>query len=354
MYIFAIVLTTQLGDHTAPERFMDPYWVRDDDPTGVELFGSMGDSMMTLFTRGLLCDNLAETLQAIKDRGGEWVCEGEGDDQACSRQGGSVLLAWVFIVFMIISAFCILNMLVGILCEVIEGTADAENEIANMVHLRTGIEDAFRRIDESGNHDNLITMQEWLPMKSDENVRESFMNIGVEEEFLDLRLDQLEEHLFGRIDKHKLLDPDDWLPPETFKAATPSSGKGPGIPLDDFVSAILDVRPDEPAGFLDLEILQTRVERDERTFNWKCDRIEAALLKRMSMLGQLCPGYIYQQLPEDLAQLVTMDPNSDPGPQPRHAAKIASVDSTYQAFGLLTQAQPKEGAEPMVVQPVSP
>merc|ERR1719271_2332511 len=117
MYVFAIVLTAQIGDPYAPEHTMDPYWVTDEDPTAIELFGSLGDSMMSLFTRGMLADNLAETLQAIKDAGGEIICEdiekyangsyvrvfeGEAgptdrqiiDSTVCSRTGGSLILFW--------------------------------------------------------------------------------------------------------------------------------------------------------------------------------------------------------------------------------------------------------------------
>merc|ERR1719305_1098578 len=126
MYVFAIVLTAQLGDSESPEKLDLPYWIRDADPTGQELFGSMGDSMMSLFTRGMLCDNLAETLEAIKDRGGEWNCYDIDGEEVCRREGGSVLLLWVFMTWMIISAMMLLNMLVGILCEVIDGTAKSE------------------------------------------------------------------------------------------------------------------------------------------------------------------------------------------------------------------------------------
>jgi hypothetical protein len=284
MYIFAIVFTAQLGDPDAPERKMDPYWVRDADPTGVELFGSMGDSMMSLFTRGLLGDNLAETLQAIKDRGGmaegDFSCEDPSDVETCERTGGALWLMWVFILFMIISAFCVLNMLVGILCEVIDGTAKDEMEQNNVLSLRSSIFDSFASVistmDTSG--DDHITKNEWKAMRLNEAVRSAFVGIGVEEEFLDLRLDQMEEHLFGRIDKNKLLDQETrWMPED------PDPDDSTGVPMDEFVGHILDVRPDVPASYLDLEILQMRAEKDERAFNAQCDRIENMIHERMNI-----------------------------------------------------------------------
>lgn len=283
MYIFAIVFTAQIGDVNAPERKLDPYWVRDTDPTSVELFGSMGDSMMTLFTRGLLGDNLAETLQAIKDRGGPWECEVEGDLDTCGREGGHLWLMWVFILFMIISAFCILNMLVGILCEVIDGTAKEEEERSHVVHLTSSICNVFRSIDLSG--DEHITVDEWKVMRLNESVRSAFVGIGVEEDFLDLRLDQMEEHLFGRLDKHKLLDKEkSWIPDG------PERDDAKGVPLEEFVNHILEIRPDVAASYLDLEVLLTRAERDEQAFDAECDVIEARLLARRNMIEQFSEG----------------------------------------------------------------
>merc|ERR1719486_144866 len=99
MYVFAIVLTAQIGDPYAPEHmgdrgYLGPYWVVDEDPTAIELFGSMGDSMMSLFTRGMLFDNYAETLLAIKDRGGDWVCHDIDGEEVRGREGGQLWLMW--------------------------------------------------------------------------------------------------------------------------------------------------------------------------------------------------------------------------------------------------------------------
>jgi len=286
MYIFAIVFTGQIGDNNAPEHKMDPYYVTDGDPTAVELFGSMGDSMMSLFTRGLLGDNLAETLQAIKDRGGPYECPEptfdadknmtiEAEEPAECREGGQLWLMWVFIVFMIISAFCLLNMLVGILCEVIDGTAKSEMEETQVFALRNNIESAFHAIDTTG--DDLIHKSEWESMKTEKPVQDSFLSIGFDHEQLNDQMTEIEEHLFGRLDKTKLLDDDvSWVP----GGNGDQSAQVESIPMDTFVSNILDIRPDHDASYLDLYILKTRVERDEKIFNAKLDCIEEMLQER--------------------------------------------------------------------------
>jgi len=291
MYVFAIVFTAQLGDNLAPERsYVDQYWESDSDPTGVELFGSLGDSMMSLFTRGMLADNLAETLQAIKDRGGKIECD-MGDETAaeyvpsaetCERTGGSIPLMWAFILFMIISAFCLLNMLIGVLCEVIQDSAHKENESSQMKELRSHMAEAFHLIDTS--KDGLITKNEWQQMRTQKTVQDSMANLGVEEKHMEERLDQMQESLFGcHDDDDEEDDPNIPICPTDY--SRPSRA---GLTFDQFIEKVVEIRPDTPASALDIEILRTRVEREEKTFNARLDFIEDAL-KGVNGLDSLPP-----------------------------------------------------------------
>jgi hypothetical protein len=287
MYVFAIIFTAQLGDPDAPERYFEfEYWESnceaedncDRDPTAIELFGSLGDSMMSLFTRGMLADNLAETLQAIKDAGGEIICEdiekyangsyvrvfeGEAgptdrqiiDSTVCSRTGGSSILFWVFLIFMIISAFCLLNMLIGVLCEVIDDSAAKENESTQISELKRNMATAFTAIDSS--QDGLITSSEWSKMKSQPEVRASMANLGVEEQYIGFRLGQMQESLFGN-------------------AEGDIDGRE-GLTFEQFISKVMEIRPDTDASALDIELLRTRVEREEMSFTSRLDFVEEAL-----------------------------------------------------------------------------
>jgi hypothetical protein len=277
MYVFSIVFTGQLGDAKAPELKMEPYWERGDDPTGQELFGSIGDSMMTLFTRGTLGDNLAETLTAIKDLGGDWTCETDDDgNESCGRSGGSLWLMWVFILFMILSAFCILNMLVGILCEVIQSTAEEENEKNMLAELRFNIEESFRSIDVSG--DDVVTYPEWNLMRNEETVRSCFLKLGIESEDLDLRLDQIGECLFGVLSKDRMIKKN--LNGSTslrLERTTSENEEEYGIKLEDFMNTLLETRPDAPASFLDVEIMRSRILATQQTFGTQLGAIEKVL-----------------------------------------------------------------------------
>jgi len=313
MYIFAIVFTSQLGDPGAPEHLeADPYWVRDSDPTAQELFSDMGSSMMTLFTRGLLGDNLAETLQAIKDRAGEYSCE----DGECTRKGGPLWLMWVFIVFMIMSAFCILNMLVGVLCEVIEETAREEEEASSQQELSNNIRDCFVLFDETG--DNEITKKEWANMKGNDKVRGSMLKLGVDERRMDESLDQMEEHLFGGLDMNRILESqDDWVPQGCIRMSRRSAeAREIGIPLEDFVDQLLNIRPDGSASFLDLEILAERARRDELVYTRQCDNIEKMLLSTRTDAKQCFDGHSLAVAQQEAARKQQEAARTSPSPLP--------------------------------------
>lgn len=280
IYVFAIIFTAQLGEYYAPE-YEHPdgtYWERDDDPPAVELFGTIGDAMMTLFTRGVLGDNLAETLEAIKDRGTKCP-DGAKDmnltdrEEACVRDGGSLFLFWVFIVFFIITALTLLNMLIGVLCEVITESARQENESTAIKELDKDMRVAFATVDVS--QDGLITRAEWSKMTDHKSFRASMVNLGVEEQHMDERLEQIQESLFGVLDREQeMAGPDEVVP--MGKSGQPQRV---GLSIDEFVAKVAEIRPDTPASALDIEVLRIQITEQEKLANQRLDLIEGVLAK---------------------------------------------------------------------------
>jgi hypothetical protein len=249
--------------------------------------------MMTLFTRGVLGDNLAETLQAIKDRGGSEVTCEVGDDglldtSTCERAGGNVLLMWTFIIFMIISAFCLLNMIVGILCGVIEETAHQESETRNVDEAKMTLTQVFQDMDTSG--DGVVTTVEWGKMVSNDKVRSSLMQIGLPEDALDAKLQQLGENVFKEgMDEENSIAHSNTLVVPGMTPVMPSmpttleeKKKDNGLDLDSFVKEVLANRADQDASRLDVEVLKSKVTQDEQSLNKQLGKIENMLfnLKR--------------------------------------------------------------------------
>merc|ERR1719456_888518 len=78
------------------------------DPEMAFMFGSMGASMFTLFASGTLLDNLTQVCWPI-------VYD-------------APLMLMVFLVYILLASFTVLNMLIGVLCEVVSATAQGEKE----------------------------------------------------------------------------------------------------------------------------------------------------------------------------------------------------------------------------------
>merc|ERR1719199_1177200 len=96
LYVWGILFTSQFHETGDP-----------DDAPIAEYFGTMGKSMFTLFIMGTVLDDVTASTDAIRESGNLWML-------AC------------YIAFILISSFTILNMLIGILCEVVGATAESE------------------------------------------------------------------------------------------------------------------------------------------------------------------------------------------------------------------------------------
>lgn len=246
MYVFAIIFTTQLGKPNGgePEPGME-----DEDPTAFMLFASMGSSMMTLFTNGVLMDNLAQALQAIKAE--------------------SLILMWLFILHLAIAALTLLNMLIGVLCQVIDDTARQEAEANSVLELRSCLKEAFDKIDTS--KDGLISAKEWSQIKNSDTVRDSLINLGVEECDLDERLKQMQDVLFGQPAK----TPEGKM--ASIEDDSQSAGEGPVLSFEDFIDKVLLLRWDHAASSLEVEALKLNVQVASRNLTKELDKIETQL-----------------------------------------------------------------------------
>jgi hypothetical protein len=232
---------------------------------------------------------------------GDWKCEeAEGDDrrlsendtdnetdaepeQECTRHGGSVLLMHVFIIFMILCAFCILNMLVGILCQVVDATAKEEEENACLQSFRDIIIDAFYKFDISG--DEQVTVCEFQKMKHEDSVRNCFIALGIEEDQLDERLDQIQDSLFAPHDDELARDEHTGILRTTKSFACIQANAVESeretlkaLQLDEFIEKVLQVRPTVAASYLDMESMRVRASRAEARFNYQLNGIEEMLL----------------------------------------------------------------------------
>jgi hypothetical protein len=212
----------------------------DDDPSCEHMFGTLEDAMMSLFTYGVLGDNLNPAVAEI-------LAYPQGE-----AKWNGILLFWIFFLFFAISSMTLLNMLIGVLCEVVNQTSSEEKEESQLGELQMCIEDAFNLIDTNG--DGTVSEEEWSRIKDDKTVRKSLAGLGVDAADLDERLDQMQQTLFSR--------------------SKSKEAREKGYELPELIQKVTEIRPDRPASALEIEMLREKVTRKDRSFRKRLNKIE--------------------------------------------------------------------------------
>jgi voltage-gated sodium channel len=258
-YVFAIIFTSQLGEPSIshPADLASTPDVDSAYPADApkELFADLGSSMLTLFTNGVLGDNLADTLHQVKS--------------------ASVLLFWLFIVFMVISGITLLNMLIGVLCQVITDSSQEEEEERQIMDRRNDLVKAFKMTDLSA--DGEVSVEEWDAIKQNKDLKLQLTKLGIKEDQIDDRLDKLREDLFGTTH-------------DELQGGEPGEPEITGLSFEDFADHIMEMRMDTPAGVLDVETLRATVHVEDTELVKRLEQLEATIQKAMGIEATEIPA----------------------------------------------------------------
>mmetsp|Transcript_15373 Transcript_15373/g.48445 ORF Transcript_15373/g.48445 Transcript_15373/m.48445 type:complete len:551 (-) Transcript_15373:25-1677(-) len=115
LYIFGIIFKTQAGT----------------DQALLKLFPSVQSTMWLLLIEGIMLDGPKDTLNAIK--------------------GKSVILTSCFLIFIFLSAFTVMNMLIGILCNVVDQVYQSEKDEAAVAYLKNTLLELLEIHDDDDN-----------------------------------------------------------------------------------------------------------------------------------------------------------------------------------------------------------
>jgi len=148
MYVFAIVLVLGLGD--APELDTD--------------FGTMPKCMLTLLVDGIFMDNVGERLDEVMESG-YWY------------------MLCPFMLFILLAWMTVMNMLIGILCEVVCAVATAEEEAIAIKALKQTVLSLLLDLDDGS---GMIEQNQLVMVLTDEESQSILQGLNI-----DL------EHLFG-------------------------------------------------------------------------------------------------------------------------------------------------------------
>lgn len=131
-----------------------------DDESVYIYFGTISRCMMTLMANGTLGDSIGTVMRAI------------------ARNTPALIALLAFVVF---SALTVLNMLIGVLCEVVAEVAHAEQDATVLNKLKSNILVMLRSVDEDGSGD--ISKGELMSILGDDNALEVLRDLNINAAF---------------------------------------------------------------------------------------------------------------------------------------------------------------------------
>lgn len=223
--------TGTTGEHTM---------IEDNGDTIESFFGTMGKSMFALFIYGTILDDVTYCTDAI-------------------RGEKSTVYLGLFIVFILISSFTILNMLIGILCEVVSATAESEKAKAAEGGVRDAITELFHKLDLDGSGN--ISEDEFMHMRDDPAVKEALEDMDIYDRYFNKYC----QILFHANDEEENPGEDDEKKP-------PKKPSCPSIDFETLINMILRLSPGNHINALDFSLLQASIDRTQENLR---DRILA-------------------------------------------------------------------------------
>jgi len=185
--------------------------------------------MLTLLIQGTILDDVTAASDAIR------------------KQDNYEWMEAVFILYILLNSFMMLNMLVGILVEVVGNTKEAETERIARANARDAIMTIFKSMDSDGS--GKITQEEFKGMKKDEGIMQAFAELDIKAK----QFDMYGQLLFGTKDK------DGGTPEMSFKT---------------LLDAICRLRPGSAVNLLDWSSFKTAVLKSEDVLEEKLTRLE--------------------------------------------------------------------------------
>jgi len=222
LYVWAIIFTSEYhqGD------------ISDDDVMGTanQLFGSMTKSMRHLFIMGTILADITLCCNFIR-----------------SSSSSTFQMLLFFILFVLLSSFTMLNMLIGILCEVVCATGVGERRKNSEMSVREAITDLFHKMDKDSNGE--ITRAEFLDMKADKHVMKALGHLEVKAKHFEMYADLM------------------------FKAEE-EGGDIPTFDFEETINMIMRLRPGTKVGALDFAAFQNTVQKNHDSLAKHVSNIE--------------------------------------------------------------------------------
>merc|ERR1719424_2050965 len=196
--------------------------------------------MFSLFIYGTVLDDVTQCADAI-------------------RNTESMSMLALFIIFILISSFTILNMLIGILCEVVSATAESEKAKAAETSVKDAITSLFDKLDADGSGN--ITEEEFMHMKDDEVVLSALEEMDIYESHFERYCEIL------------------------FQTQEDAGKQNPVINFDTLITMILRLSPGNHVNALDFSLLQASIDRTQESLRERILKIHTLIASQVGKVN---------------------------------------------------------------------
>jgi voltage-gated sodium channel len=232
-YVMAIVFTQQLRGE------LDP------------MFSCMGMSMLTLFVNGTLLDDLTSVLKDILE--------------------ANQMMMWLFVIYIILSSMTILNMLIGVLCEVVSSSASEEKEEQTLAEVRNALAGAFRQIDTDGS--GMLSKAEFEKLTENEKAMSALNALGVNQDHLVSMRNSLFTPIASRVSLCAQGSEEHKNAPRASIVQQSDGQESLGLTFDQFVEQVINHRPSTKANVLDCAQLRSVMNQELKSLEIMIDSL---------------------------------------------------------------------------------
>jgi len=170
IYIFGVIMNIMLKET--------------DHPLVYEKFGRLGPTMKTLLLYGTFMDSIGYVFRDLEE-------------------DGKMLAQAIMLLFVLASALTVMNMLIGVLCEVVTQVAETEKEDTAVKLVKDNLLVIIREMDEDGS--GTISKEEIQQMLSNQAALEVLDNLGVDLGYLMEQMDMFYSETED-IAAHRIID----------------------------------------------------------------------------------------------------------------------------------------------------
>eukprot|EP00927_Polykrikos_kofoidii_P027370 TRINITY_DN24105_c0_g1_i1.p1 TRINITY_DN24105_c0_g1~~TRINITY_DN24105_c0_g1_i1.p1 ORF type:complete len:602 (-),score=116.54 TRINITY_DN24105_c0_g1_i1:136-1941(-) len=226
IYIFSIVFTQMSSDAPSLQGH----------------FGEVSTSMYTLLLSGALLDNVGKVAGLVGEQ--------------------SFGLAFLFFFFILLASFTILNMLIGVLCEVVSAVAAVEREEMTIGKVKNELQQIVEALDQNG--DASISRDEFMRIIENPVAAAHLVAVGVDV----IGLIDFADFIFDHEDASKEIE----------------------LSFADFLEVVLSLRGSNNSTVKDIVDIRKFIHRNHKVCLQRVDKVEDKLSKVVTGLNEVEEG----------------------------------------------------------------